>query len=259
MFSRIRDDLPPHQQAQRHLLEPVRGPAAGRGRWWRRWSARASRPTRSPSPRWWCSWLAAALLVVLPGHGGLAIAVVVLELSYVLDCVDGQLARLRGTSSPVGAHFDFLMDELKAFLLVAAVADAPVGRVGRTCASCWKGCWRLTAVASGISLTTFIRRPEYRAATGAGGRAGRATTATGWPPPRRPPRPALAACGGWSAWSRAWASSWSTTRAILCTWPSPTGWISSCTSTGGARRLRRPGAAGRGAEAGPRRTAMSRR
>ena len=38
----------------------------------------------------------------------------------MLDCVDGQLARLRGTSSPIGAHLDFLMDELKAFLLVAA-------------------------------------------------------------------------------------------------------------------------------------------
>ena len=63
---------------------------------------------------------AAALLVGLPGYAGLLIAVAVLELSYVLDCADGQLARLRGTSSPIGAHLDFLMDELKAFLLVAA-------------------------------------------------------------------------------------------------------------------------------------------
>src|SRR5882757_2065966 len=63
---------------------------------------------------------AAAVLVAVPGWAGLLVAVVVLELSYVLDCVDGQLARLRGTSTPVGAHLDFLMDELKAFLLVAA-------------------------------------------------------------------------------------------------------------------------------------------
>ena len=46
----------------------------------------------------------------------------IIELSYVLDCADGQLARLKGTSSPVGAHLDFLMDELKAFALVAAIA-----------------------------------------------------------------------------------------------------------------------------------------
>src|SRR5688572_30485835 len=66
--------------------------------------------------------VAAGMLVLLPGRQGLLTAVIVLELSYVLDCVDGQLARLRGTSSPVGAHFDFLMDELKAFLLVCATA-----------------------------------------------------------------------------------------------------------------------------------------
>jgi phosphatidylglycerophosphate synthase len=108
--------------------------------------------------------LGAALLVLLPGWRGLLVAAVVIEMSYVLDCVDGQLARLRGTSTPVGAHLDFLMDELKAFLLVAATGvrlwlpahdqrwllEAVIG---------------LVAVASGISLTTFIRRPEYLEAT----------------------------------------------------------------------------------------------
>src|SRR5882672_7723706 len=63
----------------------------------------------------------AAMLAVCPARGALVGAVAILELSYVLDCVDGQLARLRGTSSPVGAHLDFLMDEIKAFVLVAAV------------------------------------------------------------------------------------------------------------------------------------------
>jgi phosphatidylglycerophosphate synthase len=109
---------------------------------------------------------AAALLVAVPGQGGLLAAIAVLELSYVLDCTDGQLARLRGTSTPIGAHLDFLMDELKAFLLVAATgvrlwrADAdPLWLV--------EGLVALVAVASAISLTTFVRRPEYRAATGA--------------------------------------------------------------------------------------------
>ena len=58
----------------------------------------------------------------MPGHVGLVVAVIVFELSYVLDCADGMLARLRGTASPVGHLLDFLMDELKAFLLLAAVA-----------------------------------------------------------------------------------------------------------------------------------------
>lgn len=108
----------------------------------------------------------AAMLVAGPGWGWLIAAAAVIELSYVLDCVDGQLARLKGTSSPVGAHLDFLMDELKAFLLVAAVA----ARLWRaTHADRWllEGLAALVAVAAAISLTTFMRRPEYAAATGA--------------------------------------------------------------------------------------------
>jgi hypothetical protein len=104
--------------------------------------------------------IAAALMIVLPGQRGLVIAVVVIELSYVLDCVDGQLARMRGTSTPVGAHLDFLMDELKAFLLVAA---AGVRLWQQFQAPFWllEGLGGLVAVATAISLTTFVRRPEY--------------------------------------------------------------------------------------------------
>jgi phosphatidylglycerophosphate synthase len=108
---------------------------------------------------------AAALLLAWPGQAGLIAGVLVVEMSYVLDCADGQLARLRGTSTPVGAHLDFLTDELKAFLLVAAtavrlwLADRHVG---------WliEGLAALCAVAFAISLTTFLRRPEYTAAAG---------------------------------------------------------------------------------------------
>jgi phosphatidylglycerophosphate synthase len=67
------------------------------------------------------TFVAAMVLLALDrGHLGLVAAALVLELSYVLDCTDGQLARLKHQASPVGAHLDFLMDELKAFLLVAA-------------------------------------------------------------------------------------------------------------------------------------------
>ena len=122
----------------------------------------------------------AAMLAACPAHGALLASVVILELSYVLDCVDGQLARLKGTSSPVGAHLDFLMDEIKAFVLVAAVAirlwrGATLARLAslpsfhRWPADLWllEGLLGLAAVATAISLTTFVRRPEYAAATGA--------------------------------------------------------------------------------------------
>lgn len=110
--------------------------------------------------------VAMALLVGLPGYAGLLIAVAVLELSYVLDCVDGQLARLRGTMSPVGAHLDFLMDEFKAFMLVAATG-ARLWRAEARTQWLVEALAGLVVVASAISLTTFIRRPEYLRATGA--------------------------------------------------------------------------------------------
>jgi phosphatidylglycerophosphate synthase len=117
----------------------------------------------------------AAVMIAVRSWGGLVAAAAILEFSYVLDCADGQLARLKGTSSPVGAHLDFLMDELKAFVLVAAVAlrlwllhrhDTADDVTG---GARWlvEGIAGLVIVAAAISLTTFMRRPEYAAATGA--------------------------------------------------------------------------------------------
>ena len=115
-------------------------------------------------------FVAAAAVLALDGRWvGLLIGVGLLELAYVFDCVDGQLARLRGTSTPIGAHLDFLMDELKAFLLVAAVAVRLWRGDPGEARDHWllEGLLALVAVASAISLTTFLRRPEYAASTGA--------------------------------------------------------------------------------------------
>ena len=62
------------------------------------------------------------LILVLPGYHGLVIAVVVYQASYVLDCADGMLARWRGVQSTPGHLLDFLMDEIKAFVMLGAVA-----------------------------------------------------------------------------------------------------------------------------------------
>ena len=108
---------------------------------------------------------AMVMLALERGHLGLVAAVLVLEVSYVLDCTDGQLARLKHKASPVGAHLDFLMDELKAFLLVAATGIRLWQSDGH---ELWlvEALLGLAVVASAISLTTFVRRPEYLAATG---------------------------------------------------------------------------------------------
>ena len=104
----------------------------------------------------------AALLIVWPGHVGLIVAAIVFELSYVLDCADGMLARWRGIASPAGHLLDFLMDELKAFCILAAVAVRLFLEHSDT-RFLLLGLFGLVALASGIALTTFIRRPEIAA------------------------------------------------------------------------------------------------
>lgn len=105
---------------------------------------------------------AGALLVADLSWLGLLLAAAVFELSFVLDCVDGMLARLRAIASPLGHLLDFLMDELKAMLIYGCVAVRlwrqtdderllVVGLAGLFC------------LASGIALTSFMRRPEYGA------------------------------------------------------------------------------------------------
>jgi phosphatidylglycerophosphate synthase len=101
----------------------------------------------------------AALLVAWPGYVGLVVAVLVLEAAYVLDCADGMLARLRGVASPAGALLDFLMDEIKAFALLGAVAVRLYRERGDVL-FLLVGIAGLVVLSTGIAITTFQRRPE---------------------------------------------------------------------------------------------------
>src|SRR5687768_13265660 len=105
---------------------------------------------------------AGALFVGWLGWVGLIVAAAVFELSFVLDCADGQLARLRKIASPIGHLLDFLMDELKAMLIFACVAV----RLWQQSADdlyLVAGLAGLFCLASGLTLTSFMRRPEYGA------------------------------------------------------------------------------------------------
>jgi len=110
----------------------------------------------------------AAMVLLLPGYWGLLAAIVVFELSYVLDCADGMLARWRGIQSTAGHLLDFLMDEIKAFILLGAVAIR-LWRDRNDDIFLLLGIAGLVALASGIALTTFIRRPEIAPPAAAGG------------------------------------------------------------------------------------------
>ncbi|MFU8804445.1 MAG: CDP-alcohol phosphatidyltransferase family protein [Bradymonadaceae bacterium] len=103
---------------------------------------------------------AAAALIFWRDPWGMLVAALILQLSYLFDCADGQLARLKGMTSEVGSHLDFLMDEIKALVLVAAVGL----RLWLVYDELWwliAGMGAVILVAVATSLTTFVRRPEY--------------------------------------------------------------------------------------------------
>lgn len=102
----------------------------------------------------------AASLIAMPGWAGLLVAAAILEFSYVLDCADGQLARLTGKTSDVGAYLDFLMDEFKALVLVGAFS-VRVWLDGGDEVWLLVGLAGMAIVSFATSLTTFVRRKEY--------------------------------------------------------------------------------------------------
>jgi phosphatidylglycerophosphate synthase len=117
--------------------------------------------------------VAALCLLAVPWPLGLWVGVAVYELSYVFDKVDGMLARARGVQSPTGHLLDFLMDEIKAFFILAAVATGAYLASGDVSLLLW-GLAGVVCLASGIGMTTFLRRPEVLAAAGQGATAAQA-------------------------------------------------------------------------------------
>jgi phosphatidylserine synthase len=114
--------------------------------------------------------IAAALLIGLATPAGGVVAIAVLELSYLLDCADGMLARHKGLASKEGHLFDFFTDEIKAVLLAGALAVRlfRTGGLGLDATS-WPpgdprsllaGIAGVIILASAVSLTNFVRRPE---------------------------------------------------------------------------------------------------
>jgi phosphatidylglycerophosphate synthase len=104
---------------------------------------------------------------------GLYASALLIYLAFVFDCVDGQLARIKGQTSTVGAYLDFLVDEIKAVSLIAAAAgrlawaDTPAIGPAMPGTLFWLifGLFGVVCAASGMSVTTFMRRPEYFEAT----------------------------------------------------------------------------------------------
>ncbi|AGZ45193.1 CDP-alcohol phosphatidyltransferase family protein [Actinoplanes friuliensis] len=70
--------------------------------------------------------VAAAACFVAPGltdqnRWWLAAGAALFHLSFVVDCMDGKVARLNGTGSLFGAWFDFMFDRLRVFMCAVAL------------------------------------------------------------------------------------------------------------------------------------------
>jgi len=64
------------------------------------------------------------IFIIMGGTLNFIIAAILIHLSHVLDCMDGQMARYRKTSSLTGSFFDKLTDQIQTTLWFAAVGYA---------------------------------------------------------------------------------------------------------------------------------------
>ena len=68
--------------------------------------------------------MAAAALIVLGGGTSFLFAAGLIQVSHILDCMDGQMAKYRGEPSRFGEYFDKVTDQVQVFLWFAALAYA---------------------------------------------------------------------------------------------------------------------------------------
>jgi phosphatidylglycerophosphate synthase len=88
--------------------------------------------------------------------------VVLLQLWYVLDHVDGQLARLRATASLDGVQLDYLMHHLMALVIPIGVGDGIAGLAGQAYFRAAGVVWGVAALMIGLHNDTrykaFVQR-----------------------------------------------------------------------------------------------------
>jgi phosphatidylglycerophosphate synthase len=63
-------------------------------------------------------------------HAMLALGALLYHVSFVLDCIDGKIARLKGTGSAFGMWLDFSFDRYKFWICAAALAYGQYQRTG---------------------------------------------------------------------------------------------------------------------------------
>jgi phosphatidylglycerophosphate synthase len=74
--------------------------------------------------------LAAAACFAGQGREWLIAGALLFHLGFVVDCMDGKIARLNGTGTLFGAWFDFMFDRLRAIICAAALMGGQYARTG---------------------------------------------------------------------------------------------------------------------------------
>ena len=68
--------------------------------------------------------VAATLAILVGGGASFIVAAILINLSHLLDCMDGQIARYRKVSSPVGSYYDRITDHVQVTLWFGAAGYA---------------------------------------------------------------------------------------------------------------------------------------
>jgi phosphatidylglycerophosphate synthase len=68
--------------------------------------------------------IVSAVFIVIGGTTGFVVAAILIQSSHVFDCMDGQMARYRNSTSASGSYFDRATDQLQIALWFGAVGYA---------------------------------------------------------------------------------------------------------------------------------------
>ncbi|MEC4019222.1 CDP-alcohol phosphatidyltransferase family protein [Streptomyces sp. H27-D2] len=108
------------------LVDPVATPLV-------RWTAMRTRIT--PNQITWFALLlglAAAACFANGSWGWLLVGAALYHVSFILDCMDGKLARLTGNGSVFGAWLDYVFDRLRVLACAIALMSGQYNRTGDT-------------------------------------------------------------------------------------------------------------------------------
>jgi len=75
--------------------------------------------------------IGSAICFALGGRWWIAAGALLFHVSFIVDCMDGKIARLNGTGSIFGGWFDFMFDRLRVFICTLALFGGQYARTGQ--------------------------------------------------------------------------------------------------------------------------------